>query len=249
MMTNNQLSKQREKSLAVFIDADNVSFKIMNSLFAEIAKFGKARVKRIYGDWTSSNLDTQNWKETIKNHALYQVQQSRNASVKNATDIALVVDAMDFLYTNNFDAFCIVSSDSDYTRLASRIRESNISVYGFGEEKTPKALINSCDKFIYTELLNKDKTRKQKSKKELQGDKKLVELLKSTVNDIADHTNYAHLIDIEKRITNQYPDFNSRNYGYDKLKDLIKAIDLFEFHAKNDESGKEQFKIKARDIR
>ncbi|HYN54100.1 MAG TPA: NYN domain-containing protein [Methylotenera sp.] len=138
-------------TLAVLIDADNARASIIEGLLAEIAKLGVASVKRIYGDWTTPNLGQ--WKTILLEHSIQPIQQFRYTTGKNATDSAMIIDAMDLLYTNTFDGFCIVSSDSDFTRLASRIRESGKRVYGFGEKKTPRPFITACDRFIYTEIL------------------------------------------------------------------------------------------------
>ncbi len=144
-------SEMESYNLAVLIDADNAQRSIADGLLAEIAKFGTANVKRIYGDWTSDRL--KGWKQALNEHSIQPVQQFAYTTGKNATDSAMIIDAMDLLYTGNFDGFCIVSSDSDFTRLASRLRESGLVVYGFGEKKTPKAFVAACDKFIFTEVL------------------------------------------------------------------------------------------------
>ncbi len=145
-MTSGQAQK-----LAVLIDADNAQPSIVEGLLSEIAKYGTANVKRIYGDWTDPHLKS--WKEVLLLYSIQPMQQFRYTVGKNATDAAMIIDAMDLLYTNKFDGFCIVSSDSDFTKLASRIRESGLVVYGFGEKKTPEAFVSACDKFIYTEVL------------------------------------------------------------------------------------------------
>lgn len=149
MMTKDINNSQQK--LVVLIDADNASPSIIYGLMAEIAKYGTAHVKRIYGDWTSPNL--KGWKDILLEHALQPVQQFGYTKGKNSTDSAMIIDAMDLLYSSKFDGFCIVSSDSDFTRLASRIREGGLNVYGFGEQKTPQPFISACDKFIYTEIL------------------------------------------------------------------------------------------------
>lgn len=143
-----------QKKLAVLIDADNTQPSIIDALLAEIAKYGIASVRRIYGDWTTPNL--RGWKDVLLEQAIQPIQQFRYTVGKNATDSALIIDAMDLLYTEKLDGFCIVSSDSDFTRLASRIREAGLIVYGFGEKKTPKAFLGACDKFVYTEILRED---------------------------------------------------------------------------------------------
>jgi uncharacterized LabA/DUF88 family protein len=145
------VSETSQNRLAVLIDADNAQPSITEGLLSEVAKYGIASVKRIYGDWTTSNLN--GWKEFLLKYSIQPVQQFRYTVGKNATDSAMIIDAMDLLYTKRFDGFCLVSSDSDFTRLASRIREEGLLVYGFGERKTPKAFVSACDKFIFTEVL------------------------------------------------------------------------------------------------
>jgi hypothetical protein len=151
-MTNSP--RQGTATLAVLIDADNAAPAIVEGLLAEVAKYGVAAVKRIYGDWTRPNLA--GWKERLLSHSIQPIQQFRYTVGKNATDSAMIIDAMDLLYTGRFDGFCIVSSDSDFTRLASRIREQGLTVYGFGERKTPKPFVTACDKFIYSDVLRAD---------------------------------------------------------------------------------------------
>lgn len=227
----------QQKSLAVLIDAENASPSIIEPLFAEIAKYGIASVKRIYGDWTSPKLS--GWKKVLLAFAIHPVQQFRHTTGKNATDNAMIIDTMDLLYTGRFDGFCIISSDSDFTRLASRIREAGVTVYGFGEQKTPDSFVNACDKFTYVEILKakaEDKkgptsakiTIKPVSGEALKKDKKLVSLLFEAVDAVADEDGWAHLANVGNKISNQYPSFDSRNYGYSKLSSLIQAIDLFE---------------------
>ncbi len=216
--------------LAVLIDADNAQPSIIEELLAEIAKYGTANVKRIYGDWTGSHL--KGWKEVLLKHSIQPIQQFRYTIGKNATDTAMIIDAMDLLYTNKFDGFCIVSSDSDFTKLASRIRESGLVVYGFGEKKTPAAFVSACDKFIYTEvLIFKEDDRqsiKRKSANELKQNTKLVNLLRNAVEASSDDSGWAHLAPVGSNIAKQAPDFDPRNYGYKKLGELIAATKLFE---------------------
>ncbi|NTV00125.1 MAG: NYN domain-containing protein [Methanoregulaceae archaeon] len=226
-----------QQKLAVLIDADNAQSGIIEGLVEEIAKYGVASVKRIYGNWTSPSL--QPWKETLLKYSIQPVQQFSYTKGKNTTDSALIIDAMDLLYTGNFDGFCLVSSDSDFTRLASRLRESGKMVYGFGEEKTPDSFVKACDKFIFTEILRKSKpfdgkpeetpkgTRVMKPFK-LKEDTKLVTLLKSAVEDCSDDDGWANLSDVGNIITKKSPEFDSRNWGYKKLKDLVKEIELFD---------------------
>jgi len=224
-MTNGHAEK-----LAVLIDADNAQPSIIEGLLAEIAKYGTANVKRIYGDWTGPYLKS--WKELLLQHSIQPIQQFRYTVGKNATDAAMIIDAMDLLYTNKFDGFCIVSSDSDFTKLASRIRESGLVVYGFGEKKTPEAFVSACDKFIYTEVLvsKEDDTLSitRKPTNELKQDTKLVNLLRNAVDASSDESGWSHLAPVGNNIAKQVPDFDPRNYGYKKLGELIAATKLFE---------------------
>ena len=223
-MTNGQAQK-----LAVLIDADNAQPSIVEGLLAEIAKYGTANVKRIYGDWTGSHL--RSWKEVLLLHSIQPIQQFRYTVGKNATDAAMIIDAMDLLYTNKFDGFCIVSSDSDFTKLASRIREAGLVVYGFGEKKTPEPFVSACDKFIYTEVLTskEDDTLsiKRKSTNALKQDTKLVNLLRNAVEASSDDSGWAHLAPMGSTIAKQAPEFDPRNYGYKKLGELVAATKLF----------------------
>ena len=218
-----------QKKLAVLIDAENAQPSIIEGLLAEIAKYGIATLKRIYGDWTTPDL--KGWKQILLEYAIQPYQQFRYTVGKNATDSAMIIDAMDLLYTEKLDGFCIVSSDSDFTRLASRIREAGLIVYGFGELKTPKAFVGACDKFTFTEILRKDEptvSSQKKSTKELKGDTRLVNLLKNAVEDSADEDGWAYLANVGQNIANQAPEFDPRNYGYKKLGELIGAVQLFD---------------------
>jgi len=218
------------QKLAVLIDADNAQPSIVEGLLAEIAKYGTANVKRIYGDWTGSQL--RSWKEVLLLLSIQPIQQFRYTVGKNATDAAMIIDAMDLLYTNKFDGFCIVSSDSDFTKLASRIRESGLVVYGFGERKTPEPFVSACDKFIYTEVLTskEDDTLsiKRKSSNALKQDTKLVNLLRNAVEASSDDNGWAHLAPMGSTIAKQAPEFDPRNYGYKKLGELVAATKLFQ---------------------
>ncbi|KRE98592.1 Maebl [Frateuria sp. Soil773] len=230
--------------LAVLIDADNARPAIVEGLLAEIAKYGTAHVKRIYGDWTKPDLN--GWKEALLRHSIQPIQQFRYTVGKNATDSAMIIDAMDLLYAERFDGFCIVSSDSDFTRLASRIRESGRIVYGFGEQKTPEPFRTACDKFIYTEVLassaeaeaEASAAPKQRSAKELRGDTKLLNLLRNAIEAASDDTGWAGLGAIGSIINKQSPDFDSRNYGYAKLSGLVNGIGLFETEERHIGNGK-----------
>ena len=226
--------------LAVLIDGDNTTPTIIEALLAEIAKYGSASVKRAYGDWTTPNL--RGWKEVINAHAIQPIQQFAYTTGKNATDSALIIDAMDLLYTGNLDGFCLVSSDSDFTKLASRLRESGKTVYGFGEPKTPHSLVAACDKFVYLDVLRSSDKQDQRDEEEsqptsapsrrsggeLRQDAKLLKLLREGVTVASDDDGWAHLGGVGTYVAKQAPDFDSRNWGYAKLVDLVTAIDLFE---------------------
>lgn len=224
------VDKDGQPLLAVLIDADNAEPGITQGLLAEVAKFGVASVKRIYGDWTNQRLG--GWKQMLLEHSIQPMQQFGYTTGKNATDSAMIIDAMDLLYTHRFDGFCLVSSDSDFTRLATRIREGGLKVYGFGEQKTPQAFVSACDKFVYTEVLRfKDDSGPQVTKRstnELKGDDKLTALLRAAVEAASDDSGWAHLGAVGSNIAKQAPDFDPRNYGYGKLGELAAAVDLFE---------------------
>jgi len=224
------MTDESTEKLAVLIDADNAQPSIVEGLLAEIAKYGTANVKRIYGDWTLPGL--KGWKEVLLQYSIQPIQQFGYTKGKNATDSAMIIDAMDLLYTDKFNGFCIVSSDSDFTKLASRIRESGLFVYGFGERKTPEAFVSACDKFIYTELLRSkeddSEAIRRKSDSELKQDTKLVNLLRNAVEASSDDSGWTHLAPVGSNIAKQSPEFDPRNYGYKKLGELIAAIKLFE---------------------
>ncbi|GAA5180518.1 NYN domain-containing protein [Acinetobacter kookii] len=244
------------KKLAVLIDADNASISSISFILEEIAKFGIASVKRVYGDWSSEAL--KKWRDVLLPHAITPVQQFAYTKGKDATDMILIIDAMDLLYAGALDGFCIVSSDSDFTPLASRIRENGLSVYGFGKKSTPEAFKKACDKFIYVENLVVDPEVKNGEDEELTlvQDKKIAEAIKTTdskavqqtkeialpeaidratlnliykaVKDNADENGWANLGMVGQYISAVKPDFDSRNYGRAKLSGLIKTLNLFE---------------------
>jgi uncharacterized LabA/DUF88 family protein len=238
--------------LAILIDADNASADIIESLFKEVAKYGTAHVRRIYGDWTSPRLGK--WKDKLNQFAIQPIQQFGYTTGKNATDSALIIDAMDLLYTQNFDGFCIVSSDSDFTRLASRIRESGLVVYGFGERKTPEPFIKACDRFVYTEILGQpdgipslevgesssvsskttvsavfqSSTVKDADRQKLKSNKKLITLFKDAFEAISEEDDWVNLGQFGSQLNKLSPSFDARNYNYKKLSDLVQASGLFE---------------------
>jgi len=234
----------KPKKLAVLIDADNSSVNSIESVLEEIAKYGIASVKRVYGDWSSDSL--KNWREVLLPHAITPVQQFAYTKGKDATDMILIIDAMDLLYSGALDGFCIVSSDSDFTPLASRIRESGLIVYGFGRKKTPEAFRKACDKFIYVENLeieekddikqdnllqkeiNKEPVKTGKLENKQQVDPATLNLIYKAVKDNSDDGGWAYLGAVGTYISTVKPDFDTRNYGHAKLSGLIQALDLFE---------------------
>jgi uncharacterized LabA/DUF88 family protein len=224
------VNEQSQNRLAVLIDADNAQPSITEGLLSEIAKYGLASVKRIYGDWTTPSLT--GWKSVLLEHSIQPVQQFRYTVGKNATDSAMIIEAMDLLYTKRFDGFCLISSDSDFTRLASRIREEGLLVYGFGEKKTPKPFVSACDKFIFTEVLRFQEdvgsATKPKTTNELKRDTKLVALLRNALDAASDESGWAHLGAVGSNIAKQAPEFDPRNYGFSKLGELAAAIKLFD---------------------
>ena len=235
--------------LAVLIDADNAQPSITEGLLAEVAKYGTAHVKRAYGDWTGTSL--KGWKDQLLAQSIQPIQQFAYTTGKNSTDTAMVIDAMDLLYSGRFDGFCIVSSDSDFTRLAARLRESGLTVYGFGERKTPKPFVAACDKFIYIENLTFAeaaaapdveplKPPPRASAAQLKSDAALAKLLRSSVEAASDDDGWAPLGSVGTIVTNQRPDFDPRNYGYAKLSDLMTATALFELDRRSPGDGKQR---------
>ena len=235
--------------LAVLIDADNTRPGITEALLAEVAKYGTAHVRRAYGDWTGTSL--KGWKEQLLTQSIQPIQQFAYTHGKNSTDSAMVIDAMDLLYSGRFDGFCIVSSDSDFTRLAARIRESGLTVYGFGERKTPKAFVAACDKFIYLENLVYPASAAAAAEAEavpepvprasaaqLKRDTALVTLLRNAVEAASDDDGQAPLAAVGNILTKQRPDFDSRSYGYAKLSDLMAATGLFDLERRSPGDGK-----------
>ncbi|MGC1276531.1 MAG: NYN domain-containing protein [Planctomycetaceae bacterium] len=233
----------RPQRFAVLIDAENASAGSVAALFEEVASYGIASVRRAYGDWTTSHLA--GWKETLNQHAIQPIQQFRYTSGKNATDSALIIDAMDLLYRDHLDGFCLVSSDSDFTRLATRLRESRMTVIGFGKANTPRAFVAACDKFVYTEILDGRSKEEpaagaaslRKTARELRADTKLVHLLRTATVSAAGEDGWTFLASVGNHIANQSSDFDSRNYGYPKLLSLIIATELFDVQDRTSKSG------------
>ncbi|CAM3936848.1 NYN domain-containing protein [Ectopseudomonas alcaliphila] len=246
-MASKPNTSRQHKHFAVLIDADNAPAAIVEGLFEEIAKYGVASVKRIYGDWTQPNLGS--WKKVLLDHSIQPIQQFAYTKGKNATDSSLIIDAMDLLYTRRFDGFCLVSSDSDFTRLAARIREEGLEVIGFGEQKTPKPFVSACDKFIYTELLRNDapavepestisdvsaapptpvtsaesKSTAQPAPNKVKPLKVPVDFIAKVIDDNSDEDGWCHLGLLGSNISKLRSDFDSRMYGFKKLSDLVKA--------------------------
>jgi uncharacterized LabA/DUF88 family protein len=222
--------ESRLHRLAVLIDADNTSPRIAAGLFEEIAKFGEASVRRIYGDFSSPRLKS--WIEILQRYAIDPYQQFAYTSGKNASDIALVIDAMDLLHSGRFDGFCLVSSDSDFTRLASRLREQGGDVYGFGEHKTPESFRQACRRFIYTENLLPDTQvatlEEGPSRKALQPPSAAIPILNKAVAQTETEDGWVGLAVVGQRLANIASDFDSRTYGYRKLSDLVRKTGAFD---------------------
>ena len=242
------MDNSKDLRLAVLIDADNIPHRLVNGILEEVAKYGTPTFKRIYGDWTKPHVS--NWKPVLLDHAITPVQQYSYTQGKNATDSAMIIDAMDILYTGRVDGFCLVSSDSDFTRLATRLREAGMKVFGMGEQKTPGAFRAACDKFIYIEILDseeqaagaeKPKKIKRKERSISKADRKLLNLLNSAINDIADENGWAYLGELGNLLIKRRPDFDPRNYGYEKLLPLIKSLPEFEIDER--ETGKRNVKL------
>lgn len=229
-----------EKKIAVLIDAENAQYSILEEVLSELKKHGHIIVKKAYGDWSSSHL--RNWKQPLNELAINPVQQFSYTQGKNSSDAAMIIDAMDLLYSNKFDAFALISSDSDFTKLASRLKESQIYVFGVGEKKTPISFRNACDDFIYTELLKAlaseedsspastvvESTNGVSTRQQLCGDSRLIGILRTAINEYADDDGWAALGLCGGLIKRQHPDFDARTYGYPTLSKLIEATTLFE---------------------
>ncbi len=235
-----------ETNLAVLIDGDNIPSAYIKEMMEEIAKYGNPTIKRIYGDWTKPHLVK--WKNVLLENAINPIQQYGYTQGKNATDSAMIIDAMDILYSDKVDGFCLVSSDSDFTRLATRLREAGKNVIGIGEKKTPEPFIVACDRFIYIEILKQsDKDSDQssdkggKSSKKKNVDKitpKVVRLISQTISDVADEDGWAFLGDVGSLLQKKQPNFDSRNYGFQKLTPMIHSIDKFEIESRTNQNSK-----------
>lgn len=234
-----------EIKLAVLIDGDNIPSAYVKEMMEEIAKYGNPTIKRIYGDWTKPSLAK--WKNILLENAITPVQQYAYTTGKNATDSAMIIDAMDILYSQKVNGFCLVSSDSDFTRLATRLREAGMQVIGIGEKKTPNPFIVACDKFIYIEILKNQPDSDESGASETKAaDKssidritqKEIKLISATISDLADEDGWAFLGDVGSLLQKKQPNFDSRNYGFQKLTPLIKSISNFEIDERENQNGR-----------
>lgn len=221
--------------MAVLIDGDNIPSANVKEMMEEIAKYGNPTIKRIYGDWTMPGLNK--WKNLLLDNAITPIQQYGYTVGKNATDSAMIIDAMDILYSEKVNGFCLVSSDSDFTRLATRLREAGMLVIGIGEKKTPSPFIVACDKFIYIEILrsqSEDKIEKKTDKSDIEKiSNREISLISSSIRDLSDEDGWAFLGDVGSLIQKKQPNFDSRNYGFDKLTPLIQSIGKFEIERRS----------------
>ena len=228
-----------QTNLAVLIDGDNIPAAPVKEMMEEIAKYGNPTIKRIYGDWTNPHLTK--WKKVLLENAITPIQQYGYTTGKNATDSAMIIDAMDILYSNKVQGFCLVSSDSDFTRLATRLREAGMQVYGLGEKKTPEPFIVACDKFIYLEILKKESAKTDKTDKQHQSDQvtpKVDKLIANTISDVADDEGWAFLGDVGSLIQKKQPNFDALNYGFQKLTPLIDSIGKFEIEQRENPNSR-----------
>lgn len=244
------MEPHKDLKLAVLIDADNVPYANVKEMFEEIAKYGTPTFKRIYADWTKPTVS--GWKNVLLENAITPIQQYSYSTGKNASDSALIIDAMDILYTGKVEGFCIVSSDSDFTRLATRLREAGMKVIGIGRKSTLTPFITACDKFIYTEILKanaageEDSDKIEKAGKKPQSaplskiDPKIIRVITDSISDLADENGWAFLGELGNLILKKQPDFDPRNYGFVKMLPLIKSINRFEIDER--ETGKKNVK-------
>lgn len=242
--------EKKDLRFAVLIDADNVPYSNIKGMMEELAKYGTPTFKRIYGDWTKPTVS--GWKSVLLENAITPIQQYSYTSGKNSTDSAMIIDAMDILYSEKVEGFCLVSSDSDFTRLATRLREAGMQVIGMGQKKTPSPFISACDKFIYIEILAKPTIEEpaKESKKNIEAtvtesikkvDRTLIQIIASSISDLADESGWAFLGEVGNLIPKKQPDFDPRNYGFKKLLPLIKSIGKFEVDQRQTE--KENIKL------
>ncbi len=236
------MNSNNNSNLAVLIDGDNIPSAHVKEMMEEIAKYGNPTIKRIYGDWTKPNLTK--WKNLLLENAITPVQQYAYTKGKNATDSAMIIDAMDILYSNQVSGFCLVSSDSDFTRLATRLREAGMQVIGIGEKKTPNPFIVACDKFVYVEILKNQTDKKSEDSKDSEKTavdaitRKEINLIATTISDLSDEDGWAFLGDVGSLLLKKQPNFDSRNYGFEKLTPLIRSTDSFEIELRENPKSK-----------
>lgn len=229
-----ETDNKTDKKIAVLIDADNVSQKYIKPIMDELSNHGIPTYKRIYGDWTKPQLAP--WKDVLLKYSITPIQQYSYTTGKNATDSALIIDAMDILYSGNVDGFCIVSSDSDFTKLASRLREAGMYVVGMGEKKTPMPFISACEKFKYLEVLvsappvtSEAVVAPEKAAVDMAASpNELVEAITAIVTETSDEDGWAYMGDVGNMLSKRYPDFDTRNYGFTKLTPLVSSLKAFE---------------------
>ena len=233
----------KDLNLAVLIDGDNIPSAYVKEMMEEIAKYGNPSIRRIYGDWTKPNLSK--WKNMLLENAITPIQQYAYTASKNATDSAMIIDAMDILYSGKVEGFCLVSSDSDFTRLATRLREAGMRVIGIGEKKTPEPFIVACDRFIYIEILKKNEEKESPNSKTSNSKKndvdkigaKTIRLISATISDCADDDGWAFMGDVGSLLQKKQPNFDSRNYGFQKLTPMISSISKFEIEQRENQKG------------
>lgn len=239
-----------ELRIAVLIDAENVPYSNVKGILEEIAKYGIPTIKRIYGDWTKPNVS--GWKNVLLENAITPIQQYSYTSGKNSSDSAMIIDAMDILYSDKVEGFCIVSSDSDFTRLVIRLREAGMKVFGVGERKTPNPFIVACDKFTYLEIINRitslpaeseeqhkdNETKKTNKNAIIKIGDDVIKLITSSISDVADENGWAFLADVGNLIQKKQPDFDARNFGFAKLTPLIKTLDHFEIDERDSNNSR-----------
>lgn len=242
------MENNNDKMLAVLIDADNVSDKYIKYILDEISNHGTPTIKRIYGDWTKPQMVS--WKSVLLENSITPIQQYSYTTGKNATDAALIIDAMDILYSGSVEGFCIVSSDSDFTKLAARLRESGMYVLGMGEKKTPTPFISACEQFKYLEVLagtaipqkKESGDNKQQNKANMAGRVKIVKTIKAIVDESSDDEGWAYLGEVGKRLNKRFPDFDTRNYGYNKLTPFVASLKEFDIQSRKTDNPNVVFK-------
>lgn len=253
------MASLEDMRLAVLIDAENVPCSYVKNLMEEITRYGTPTLKRIYGDWTRRVVT--GWKNVLVQNAITPIQQYSYTTGKNSSDSALIIDAMDILYAGNTDGFCIVSSDSDFTRLATRLRESGKAVYGFGEKKTPSSFIAACNKFIYLEIIGARSENPEpapsgasapaavapKRSEVSKPDKSVIQLIANSVSDLADENGWAFLGEVGSLIAKKQPDFDSRNYGFSKLTPFIESLGEFELDVREKDHNIKHIYIRNKD--